>query len=236
MDSRFAAELVIGPATSGRTRWRQSEMTDGKANPARGAIRARGLPRHCEEQARRSNPTRQCQDWIASRSLSSGRPLRVGPVGSQQRRTKRRKGSGTPTSARSCLSASWQTGRRALRDPSADAARARRSALACRRSTTVLAKACFRLFRSASSQASWDAAGAHDRSKPAQKGAKILRFYAGVTRARLSQSRESTSRAGLGAGERDARSCPGAECIVPRARGHRTRSAFRSTLAKGVLR
>ena len=29
MDSGFGAELVIGPATSGRTRWRRPGMTGG---------------------------------------------------------------------------------------------------------------------------------------------------------------------------------------------------------------
>ena len=37
-------------------------------------------PRHCEEHLRRGNPARFATSWIASRSLSSGRPLRVGPV------------------------------------------------------------------------------------------------------------------------------------------------------------
>ena len=46
---------------------------------------------------------------------------------------------------------------------------------------------------------------------------RTSRSYAGVTRARLSQSRERTSRTGRSAGQHDARSCPGAECIVPRA-------------------
>jgi hypothetical protein len=33
MDSGLAAELAIGPATSGRTRWRQSEVTLANARP-----------------------------------------------------------------------------------------------------------------------------------------------------------------------------------------------------------
>ncbi len=41
--------------------------------------------------------------------------------------------------------------------------------------------------------------------------------WAGVTRPCRSQSRESTSRAGRSTGERDARSCPGADRILPRA-------------------
>jgi hypothetical protein len=46
---------------------------------------------------------------------------------------------------------------------------------------------------------------------------KIVRRSTGVTRARLSQSRESTSRTGRSTGEHDAQSCPGADCIGPRA-------------------
>ncbi len=46
---------------------------------------------------------------------------------------------------------------------------------------------------------------------------RTSRSYAGVTRARLSQSRERTSRTGRSAGQHDAQSCPGAECIGPRA-------------------
>ena len=75
----------------------------------------------------------------------------------------------------------------------------------------------FRPLGAAPGQASWDAAGRSIRYGRSNRGAKILRSYAGVTRARLSQSRERTSRTGRSAGQHDARSCPGAECIVPRA-------------------
>ena len=75
----------------------------------------------------------------------------------------------------------------------------------------------FRPLGAAPGQASWDAAGRSIRYGRSNRGAKTLRSYAGVTRARLSQSRERTSRTGRSAGQHDARSCPGAECIVPRA-------------------
>jgi hypothetical protein len=54
---------------------------------------------------------------------------------------------------------------------------------------------------------------------------------AGVTRLRLSQSRESTSRTGRSTGMNDAQSRPGAGRNA--ARGDRSRSTFESTLAKG---
>jgi hypothetical protein len=54
---------------------------------------------------------------------------------------------------------------------------------------------------------------------------------AGVTRLRLSQSRDCTSRTGRSTGVNDARSRPGAGRNA--ARGDRSRSTFESTLAKG---
>ena len=75
----------------------------------------------------------------------------------------------------------------------------------------------FRPLGATPGQASWDAAGRSIRYARSNRGAKILRSYTGVTRARLSQSRERTSRTGRSAGQHDARSCPGTECIVPRA-------------------
>ena len=75
----------------------------------------------------------------------------------------------------------------------------------------------FRPLGATPGQASWDAAGRSIRYGRSNRGAKISRSYTGVTRARLSQSRERTSRTGRSAGQHDARSCPGAECIVPRA-------------------
>ena len=75
----------------------------------------------------------------------------------------------------------------------------------------------FRPLGAAPGQASWDAAGRSILNGRPNRGAKTLRSYTGVTRARLSQSRERTSRTGRSAGQHDARSCPGAECIVPRA-------------------
>jgi hypothetical protein len=73
----------------------------------------------------------------------------------------------------------------------------------------------FRPLGATPGQASWDVAGRSIRYGRPNRGAKILRSYAGVTRARLSQSRECTSRTGHSAGQHDARSCRGAECIVP---------------------
>ena len=75
----------------------------------------------------------------------------------------------------------------------------------------------FRPLGATPGQASWDAAGRSIRQARSNRGAKTSRSYTGVTRARLSQSRERTSRTGRSAGQHDARSCPGAECIVPRA-------------------
>jgi hypothetical protein len=75
----------------------------------------------------------------------------------------------------------------------------------------------FRPLGATPGQASWDVAGRSIRYGRPNRGAKISRSYAGVTRARLSQSRERTSRTGRSAGQHDAQSCPGAECIVPRA-------------------
>jgi len=57
------------------------------------------------------------------------------------------------------------------------------------------------------------------------------RLAAGVTRLRLSQSRDSTSRTGRSTGVTDAQSRPGAARNA--ARRHRSRSTFESTLAKG---
>ena len=75
----------------------------------------------------------------------------------------------------------------------------------------------FRPLGATPGQASWDVAGRSILYGRSNRGAKISRSYAGVTRARLSQSRERTSRTGRSAGQHDAQSCPGAECIVPRA-------------------
>ncbi len=75
----------------------------------------------------------------------------------------------------------------------------------------------FRPLGAAPGQASWDAAGRSILNGRSNRGAKTSRSDAGVTRARLSQSRERTSRTGRSAGQHDARNCPGAECIVPRA-------------------
>ena len=73
----------------------------------------------------------------------------------------------------------------------------------------------FRPLGAAPGQASWDVAGRSIRYGRSNRGAKTSRSSTGVTRARLSQSRECTSRTGHSAGQHDARSCPGAECIVP---------------------
>jgi hypothetical protein len=92
----------------------------------------------------------------------------------------------------------------------------------------------FRPLGATPGQASWDVAGRSILYGRPNRGAKISRSYAGVTRARLSQSRECTSRTGRSAGQHDARSCPGAECIVPRA-GTALASTSRNTFATGVL-
>ena len=92
------------------------------------------------------------------------------------------------------------------------AARAQRDALASRRSTAALARG-FRPAGSTPGHASWDA------------------DPAGVTRSHLSQSRDCTSLTGRNAGVTDAQSRPGAGRNP--ARGHRSRSTFESTLAKG---
>jgi hypothetical protein len=73
----------------------------------------------------------------------------------------------------------------------------------------------FRPLGATPGQASWDVAGRSILYCRSNRRAKISRSYTGVTRARLSQSRERTSRTGHSAGQHDARSCPGAECIVP---------------------
>ena len=88
-------------------------------------------------------------------------------------------------------------------------------ALACRRSTAALARGLSPL-RATPGQASWDAARAHDPQSPPNRGRRPCALT-GVTRARLSQSRECTSRTGRSTGPHDARSRPDAECIVPRA-------------------
>ncbi len=74
-----------------------------------------------------------------------------------------------------------------------------------------------RPFGATPGQASWDVAGRSVLYGRPNRGAQASRCSTGVTRARLSQSRESTSRTGRSAGQHDARSCPGADCIVPHA-------------------
>ena len=74
-----------------------------------------------------------------------------------------------------------------------------------------------RPFGATPGQVSWDAAGRPALYGRPNRGAQASRSSTGVTRARLSQSRESTSRTGRSAGQHDARSCPGADCIGPRA-------------------
>jgi len=59
----------------------------------------------------------------------------------------------------------------------------------------------FRPLGATPGQASWDVAGRSIRYGRPNRGAKISRSYAGVTRARLSQSRERTSRTGRSAGQ-----------------------------------
>jgi hypothetical protein len=97
-------------------------------------------------------------------------------------------------------------------DRGGGAARVRRDALASRRSTAALARG-FAPAGSTPGHASWDL------------------DPAGVTRLRLSQSRESTSRTGRSTGVNDARSRPDAGRNPER--GNHSRSTFESTLAKG---
>jgi hypothetical protein len=59
----------------------------------------------------------------------------------------------------------------------------------------------FRPLGATPGQASWDVAGRSILYGRSNRGAKILRSYAGVTRARPSQSRERTSRTGHSAGQ-----------------------------------
>ena len=95
--------------------------------------------------------------------------------------------------------------------------RAPTGALACRRSTAAPAVAPLGARAAASGQASWDVAGRPALYGRPNRGAQASRCSTGVTRARLSQSSGSTPRTGRSAGQHDARSCPGADCIVPRA-------------------
>ena len=135
--------------------------------------------------------------------------------------TTKKKGSGTPTDV--CVQPPRLTGA------------ARTSG--CARLSAFHYGSCrqgFRPLGATPGQASWDVAGRSILYGRPNRGAKTSRSYTGVTRARLSQSRERTSRTGRSAGQHDARSCPGAECIVPRA-GTRTRSTSRNTFATGVL-
>ena len=74
----------------------------------------------------------------------------------------------------------------------------------------------FRPLGATPGQASWDAAGRSIRQARSNRGAKTSRSYTGVTRARLSQSRERTSRTGRSAGQHDARSCPRAARSCPK--------------------
>jgi hypothetical protein len=106
----------------------------GKQNCCRGAISRPSFAHGGEWRTARSPDERQRNPEPAfklasrsriSRSLSSGRPLRAGPVGTI--RATKEKGGGTPADAIHPLAAS------------ADAARVRRDALACRRSAAALA-------------------------------------------------------------------------------------------------
>jgi hypothetical protein len=66
----------------------------------------------------------------------------------------------------------------------------------------------FRTFCSAPGQASWDVAGRSIRYGRTNRGAETLRSSTGVTRARLSQSRECTSRTGHSAGQMMPKAAP----------------------------
>jgi hypothetical protein len=83
-----------------------------------------------------------------------------------------------------------------------------------------------RLTGSAPGHASWDVAKRVDHKTTTRQFVKP----AGVTRLRLSQSSDCTSRAGRSAGVCDARSRPGTVCEI--VRGHRTCSTFR--IASGL--
>ena len=87
--------------------------------------------------------------------------------------------------------------------------------LACRRSTTALTVRAFGPWAQLQARLPGTRQDVRSCNGRSNRGAKTLRSDAGVTRARLSQSRECTSRTGRSAGQHDARSRPGAECIVP---------------------
>ena len=132
--------------------------------------------------------------------------------------TKKKKGSGTPTDV--CIQPPRFLGRGA-RPPQTSVRKSAHTKSATRARLSAFHRGSYRQgFRplgATPGQASWDAAGRSIRYGRPNRGAKISRSYTGVTRARLSQSRECTSRTGRSAGQHDARSCPGAECIAPRA-------------------
>ena len=66
----------------------------------------------------------------------------------------------------------------------------------------------FRPLGATPGQASWDVAGRSIRYGRPNRGAKTLRSYTGVTRARLSQSRERTSQTGHSAGRMMPKAAP----------------------------
>ena len=118
-----------------------------------------------------------------------------------------KKGSGTPTNV--CpTSASRDAARALFSFPSpACGGGLGGGTLACRRSTAALASANERQ-RSAPGQASWDVAGRSILYGRSNRGAKTLRCSTGVTRARLSQSRERTSQTGHSAGRMMPKAAP----------------------------
>ena len=91
----------------------------------------------------------------------------------------------------------------------------------------------FRPLGATPGQASWDVAGRSILYGRSNRGAKILRSYTGVTRARLSQSRECTSRTGHSAGQMMPEAAR-VRSVSFRARAP-PRSTSRNTLGEGVL-
>jgi hypothetical protein len=124
-----------------------------------------------------------------------------------------KKGSGTPADA-------WSPC-----PHQADAARVQRDALACRRSTAALAKGALAPFAQLQARLPGTRRDAASCKRAPTGGRRRCASNTGVTRARLSQSRESTSRTGRNTGAHDARSRSGADCEA--ARKHRTRSTLR---------
>src|ERR1700728_2231242 len=86
--------------------------------------------------------------------------------------------------------------RRVSQPPHLAMRRAPAGALAYRRSTTALTVGAFGPWAQLQARLPWDVAGRSILDGRPNRGAKTSRSYTGVPRARLSQSRERTSRTG----------------------------------------